>query len=277
MFKQTLRFSRSYNLHQILLGTSRKAVAICPNVIQYQNTQMFSTAPVIKKWDLYSSVCLERHPITVQSMQEIELKFYNMLRKIEFEDSLKNDHELKKEREENQSKITKSDMDMETILIQTAQEFEDSNLEELKNFKFAPRITKFDEQNETSSLKRKLDKNLLLLVHQKIGDKHYWIPPQGIRQEGETMRQTAERVLQNECGTKIKVKFYGNAPIGFYKYKYPRKLQEKESCGAKIFYFLAKYVDGDITDNVKYQWLDHEELEKVLPREMQKSISQFML
>lgn len=47
----------------------------------------------------------------------------------------------------------------------------------------------FDEQNITSTLKRKLDKNLLLLVHQKIGDSHYWIPPQGIRKEGETMRQ----------------------------------------------------------------------------------------
>lgn len=47
----------------------------------------------------------------------------------------------------------------------------------------------FDEQNITSSLKRKLDKNLLLLVQQKIGDLHYWIPPQGIRKEGETMRQ----------------------------------------------------------------------------------------
>lgn len=47
----------------------------------------------------------------------------------------------------------------------------------------------FDKQNITSSLKRKLDKNLLLLVQQKVGNSHYWIPPQGIRKEGETMRQ----------------------------------------------------------------------------------------
>lgn len=89
--------------------------------------------------------------------------------------------------------------------------------------------------------------------------------------------QTAERVLQDTCGAKIKVKFYGNAPIGFYKYRYPEKLREKGIYGAKIFYFLAKYIDGDITDNVKHQWLDYEELEEALPSQMQKSISQFLL
>lgn len=75
----------------------------------------------------------------------------------------------------------------------------------------------------------------------------------------------------------MQVKFYGNAPIGFYKYKYPQKLRKNGSCGAKIFYFLAKYIDGDVTNNGKYQWLDCEELEKVLPSEMQKNISRFML
>lgn len=45
----------------------------------------------------------------------------------------------------------------------------------------------FDEQNTT--LKRKLDKNLLLLIQQKVGNRYYWIPPQSIRKEGETMRQ----------------------------------------------------------------------------------------
>jgi len=57
----------------------------------------------------------------------------------------------------------------------------------------------------------------------------------------------------------VKVKFYGNAPVGFYKYKYPKKLCEQGSYGAKIFY------------------LDHDELEKVLPNGIRESISQFML
>lgn len=64
-------------------GTSRKTVATCSIVIPCQS-QTFATAPVKEKWDLYSSACLERHPVIIQSMQEIELKFYNVLKKIEF-------------------------------------------------------------------------------------------------------------------------------------------------------------------------------------------------
>lgn len=90
--------------------------------------------------------------------------------------------------------------------------------------------------------------------------------------------QTAERVLQDACGTEIKVTFYGNAPVGFYKYAYPKNLREKGSYGAKIFYFLAKYIDGNINDNnIKCKWLDHEEFDKILPNGMKKSISQFMV
>lgn len=119
-------------------GSSRK-IAIYLNRIQYQSNQTFATAPVKEKWDLYSSVCLERHPIIIQSMQELELKLYNMLKQIELENSLKSDHELRREKEGSQQKMNIKDMD--TISLQTAQDFEDSNQEELNNFKFAPIIT----------------------------------------------------------------------------------------------------------------------------------------
>ncbi|KAL0107799.1 hypothetical protein PUN28_014820 [Cardiocondyla obscurior] len=275
MFKQILR--SGCNLNESLPAKLQKVAAVCSNVIQYQDARMLTTANT-KKWDLYSAVCLERHPIVTQSMQEIEAKFHNMLKTIEYENSLKSDYELKKEAENKQEKLNKTEsVDDINVVMQTMQDIEDIYQEELNNFKFAPRVTKFDEQNITSSLKRKLDKNLLLLVQQKVGDVHYWLPPQGIRKQGETMRQTAERVLQDACGTKIKVKFYGNAPIGFYKYKYPKKLCEQGNYGAKIFYFLAKYTDGDVSNDVKHQWLDHEELKNALPKEIKQSISQFIL
>ncbi|KAL6447891.1 hypothetical protein ACFW04_000160 [Cataglyphis niger] len=279
VFKQIVSLSTSYNQCQILSGISRKIATVYPKVIQYQDTRAFGGTATTGKWDLYSAVCLERHPVITQPMQEIELKYYNLLKKIEYENSLKCDHELRVEKEEKQKKSS-SNQDNEDnvdILIQTAQDFEDNCQEELNNFKFAPRITKFDEQNITSSLERKLDKNLLLLIQQKVGNTYYWIPPQGIRKEGETLRQTAERVLLDTCGTGIKAKFYGNAPIGFYKYKYPKKLQEQGTYGAKIFYFLAKHLDGNVTSDIKYQWLDDTEFKNVLPHGIQKSISQFML
>ncbi|KAL6258091.1 hypothetical protein P5V15_010009 [Pogonomyrmex californicus] len=276
MFKQIFRSSGSYNLNQIL-PNAKKVTIVYWNAIQCQDIRTFCTPATKKKWDLYSAVCLERHSSIIQPMQEIEKRFHNMLMKIEYENSLKSDHELRKKREEKQKKPSNIDSTDVNIVIQTAQDFEDNAKEEFKNFKFAPTITTFDKRNITSSIRRKLDRKLLLLVQQKVGDLHYWIPPQGIQQEGETMRQTAERALQDTCGEGLKVKFYGNAPIGFYKYKYPKKLFKQGIYGAKVFYFLAKHISGNVTNNVKYQWLDHEELKKVLPNEIQKSILQFIL
>lgn len=114
-------------------------------MIQYQNIQMLNTASTAEKWDLYSSVCVERHPIVVQPMHELELRFHKMLKRIEFENSLKSDFELKVEKEEEQKVLdninNKNDDDDETVSVQTAQDLEDSYQEELNNFKFAPRIT----------------------------------------------------------------------------------------------------------------------------------------
>lgn len=37
------------------------------------------------------------------------------------------------------------------------------------------------------------------------------------------------------CGPDIKVQFYGNAPCGFYKYRYPKAVRgESGSVGAKV-------------------------------------------
>lgn len=86
-----------------------------------------------------------------------------------------------------------------------------------------------------SSLYRKLDKHLILLVNQKIGDKFYYVLPQGLRQEGETLRQTAERIMKEHCGCELNAQIYSNAPSGFYKYKYPKKIRdERGSLGAKV-------------------------------------------
>jgi len=113
-------------------------------VVQCQDTRAFSSAASTRKWDLYSAVCLERHPVIIQPMQEIELKFYNMLKKIEYEKSLKCDHELRVEKEEKQKKSSDASQEKDVhtkISIQTAQDFQDNCQEELNNFKFAPTVT----------------------------------------------------------------------------------------------------------------------------------------
>lgn len=79
------------------------------------------------------------------------------------------------------------DIDMEVNLKNTTQDFIDASLDELNKFVFAKRTT--DQENNLKSLKRKLDKHLVLVVNQKIGDKKFYLLPQDKRQDGETLRQ----------------------------------------------------------------------------------------
>ncbi|XP_012287407.1 39S ribosomal protein L46, mitochondrial isoform X2 [Orussus abietinus] len=228
------------------------------------------------KWDLWSAVCLERHPVITKPMNELQTRFKKMLNEIEFENSMKSDHELRSELEQKRLEMKMIDIDADVVINETAQDLEDKYEKEFLQFQFAPRITA-DQKNITDSLQRKLDRNLLLLTEQKLGDNKYWLPPQGLRKEGETMRQAAERVLADACGTQLNVRFYGNAPFGVYKYRYPNSIREQGSYGAKIFYFLAKYLGGSIEKNTKYQWLDRNELEAIVPAKVHKRLSQFLI
>lgn len=46
--------------------------------------------------------------------------------------------------------------------------------------------------------------------------------------------QTCERLVEETCGGDLKVKFLGNAPCGFYKYKYPKTVRKEGYIGAKV-------------------------------------------
>lgn len=231
------------------------------------------------KWDLLTGVCLERHPIITKPMNELESNYYNLLKRIEYENSMKSAFELQIEKEklEKEQPLDVKAADMKVVSLQTMQEFEDTCQEELKNFQFAPKVTDYDKSNDKTSLQQKLDRTLVLLVEQNINGDASWIPPQGIRKEGETMRQAAERVLQEFCGTELMVKFYGNAPIGFYKYKYLEPNKESGKYGAKVFYYLARYINGSVANDLKYQWLDKAELKKTVPLKFYQRISNFLI
>jgi large subunit ribosomal protein L46 len=200
---------------------------------------------------------------------------------VEFEQSLKSDHELRKEKDKRQAELLKKgeieiDLDSEASK-QTAHDFEDANTDELSKFQFASRTTEADKKNDTRSLERKLDDTLILLLEQKIGDKNFALLPQGKRQDGETMRQTAERVLKEKCGSDLKVFFYGNAPSGFYKYKYPAD-QRSDAVGAKIFFYRTAFKSGNITNQkAKYEWLSPEEARKKVKEPYFHSVSQFLI
>ncbi|XP_069679808.1 large ribosomal subunit protein mL46 [Periplaneta americana] len=239
------------------------------------------------KWDLMSAICLERKPVISRDMNDIERQFSGMLAQIELENSYKSDHEMRRKRDKLQAELIKSksvDIDIDQTLKQTAQDFEDANVDEYNKFLFANRLTEADKKCDIHSLERKLDRHLLLLVLQKQWDRKVWVMPQGLRKDGETMLQTAERVLKETCGSKLAVNFYGNAPCGVYKFRYPKKFSESVqdcSVGAKVFFFKAQYVTGHIeqdrlTPN-EFRWLGREELASNVPQEYYKTIEQFLI
>jgi len=91
---------------------------------------------------------------------------------------------------------------------------------------------------------------------------HKWILPKGLVEEGESLKETAEREVEEECGIKVKV---------------VEKLKDVEKYvytmnGVKIFkqvvYFLMEYESGDIADHdwemEEVEWLKYEEAYKRL-------------
>lgn len=94
------------------------------------------------------------------------------------------------------------------------QEYQEEQEEEYRNFQPARRQTEADENNDLKSTHRKLQHTLTLLLKNKDSG---WQMPVGSIREKETLRQAAERMLQESCGSEINVKFLSNAPAGVMK------------------------------------------------------------
>lgn len=187
---------------------------------------------------------------------------------------------MRKEKDKIQQELIKSGkVDIDTAdarSLQTAQDFEDVNQDELSKFQFAPRETEDDASNNVKSFNRKLDDTLMLVCEQNVDKKEVTILPQAQWSEGETLRQTAERIVQEKFGSELKVHFYGNSPCGFYKFKYQDK--KKEAVGAKVFFYRAAYKSGDIQDKkIKFEWINEEELKGKVRTSYYQSVSQFLV
>ncbi|XP_076313599.1 mitochondrial ribosomal protein L46 isoform X2 [Tachypleus tridentatus] len=243
----------------------------------------------LSQWHLVSAVALERKPVITKEKSTFEKKFYDMLQQMELRGSLLSDHELRNKEDMNRAERIKrgeiDESDLDAASKQTAQDFEDAATEELNKFQVASRVTDADIKGDQHSLERKLDAHLLLVVKQKLGNDYRWVLPQSIRLEGETMRQAAERVLYETCGKNLKAIFLGNAPAGFYKYKYPKAARGNGILGAKVFFFKAQIQKGNISQkaiqdnsNVEdFLWLTRQELTDKLQQDYLKTVHTFLV
>jgi len=230
------------------------------------------------KWDLVSAVCVERRPIITPALSDIENSMVTMLKQKELEESLLNDHEVRHRQDLERAERKKrgeTDLDVDASTI-TALDVEDGWKKDAMDFTPASRLTEADEKNDVRSTQRKLDETLRLILNVKIGEETAWQVPRATREEGETMRQAAERAVTQSCGKGLKVDILGNAPWSFFKYEYPKKHQEKsERVGAKVFLFKG-YLDNDVTPKIEsdaiidwkkvvdFQWATLEEMENCL-------------
>ncbi|NWS66985.1 RM46 protein, partial [Crotophaga sulcirostris] len=238
-----------------------------------------------RPWRLFGAVCLLRLPRITQPLEKEEEEMAALMEQIELEKSHYSDHELRKMQEEEQLRRRKeSAYDDEdeapgkTVIM--AQDLEDKWEQKFLQFESAPRITDADKNNNRTSLNRKLDSNLMLLVKQKIGNQELWLLPQMEWQPGETLRSTAERAMTTFLGDHIQAKVLGNAPYGIYKYKFPRAIRTEDNVGAKVFFFKAFLQSNDLSQaelNGDYLWVTKDELGDYLKSEYLKKVNRFLL
>ncbi|XP_003986866.1 39S ribosomal protein L46, mitochondrial isoform X1 [Felis catus] len=235
-------------------------------------------------WRLVGALCLQRPPLVSKPLTPLQEEMAALLQQIEVERSMYSDHELRALDEAQRLAKRKADLydeeeDEQNVLL--VQDLEDVWEQKFLQFKPGARITEADEKNDRTSLHRKLDRNLVLLVKEKLGDKDVWILPQAEWQPGETLRGTAERTLATLSEKKVEAKFLGNAPCGHYKFKFPQAMRTESSLGARVFFFKALLLTrGDFSQAWKkgqHVWVCKEELGDYLKPKYLAQVRRFLL
>ncbi|XP_033846137.2 39S ribosomal protein L46, mitochondrial [Periophthalmus magnuspinnatus] len=235
-------------------------------------------------YGLAAAVYLQRLPVISADCSPIEQSFKDMMHQIELEKSLLSDHELRliedaerlkrKQADDYDSDEEDSHMDQDIVLTQ---DLEDSWEQKFRSFQPAPRV-RDDVDKDMSSVQRCLADSLVLVSEQTVGDQKLWLLPQMQWQEGETLRQTAERALAS-LPVGLKATFLGNAPCGVYTYKLPKPLRTESSLGTKVFFFKAILSDSgpSAPPNSALLWLKKSELQGYLKPAYLMKVERFIL
>ncbi|XP_048185639.1 39S ribosomal protein L46, mitochondrial [Perognathus longimembris pacificus] len=233
-------------------------------------------------WHLLGSLCLQRPPLISKPLTPLQEEMAALFQQIEVERSLYSDHELRALDEAQRLAKKKADLydDEEQQDILLVQDLEDAWEQKFLQFKLGARETDADKKNDRTSLHRKLDRNLVLLVRMKLGDQDVWMLPYVEWQPGETLRGTAERALATLPENNMEAKFLGNAPCGHYKFKFPQAMRTESNLGAKIFFFKAQLLSGDFSQAGKkghHVWVSKEELGDYLKPQYLTQVRRFLL
>ncbi|XP_055479229.1 39S ribosomal protein L46, mitochondrial [Psammomys obesus] len=234
-------------------------------------------------WRLLGALCLQRPPLITKPLTPLQEEMASLLQQIEVERSLYSDHEVRALDEAQKLAKKKADVfddEQDEQGITLAQDLEDMWEQAFLQFKPGARVTEADKKNDRTSLQRKLDRNLVLLVREKLGDQDFWMLPQVEWQPGETLRGTAERVLATLSENNMEAKFLGNAPCGHYKFKLPKAIRTESDLGVKVFFFKALLLKGDFMQAGKkglHVWASKDELGDYLQPKYLAQVRRFLL
>ena len=122
------------------------------------------------------------------------------------------------------------------------------------------------------------------LLVRKPRKEHAWQFPQGGVDEGEDLFHAAQRELQEECGSDLRVKIFPEK-VGEYQYDFPPDFvrHHGEFVGARVSFFLASHVSGEAKPDgqelVEVRWCACSEIEELVAPEyfmaVEKLLNQF--
>ncbi|XP_029354552.1 large ribosomal subunit protein mL46 [Echeneis naucrates] len=236
-------------------------------------------------WALMAAVCLQRLPVISAQRSPIEQRFSRMMGQMELEKSVLSDHELQLLEDAERMNRKKADdydsddeYDRKNQDIVLAQDLEDTWEQKFKKFQPAARV-RADVDQDVTSVQRCLADSLFLLAEQQVGSSKLWLLPQTQWQEGETLRQTAERALASLPAAGFKATFLSNAPCGVYKYKLPKAARTESSVGTKVFFFKAILSESGppAAPNSAFVWLKKSELQRYLKPAYMMKVDRFIL
>ncbi|CAL9701176.1 unnamed protein product [Knipowitschia caucasica] len=236
----------------------------------------------LARYSLAAAVYVQRLPVVSADWSPTEQRFRDMMAQMELEKSLLSDHELRLIEDAERLKRKQADdydsdeedvqMDQDIVL---AQDLEDSWEHKFRNMQFTPRV-RDDVDQDLSSVQRCLMDFLVLVSEHAVGDQKLWLLPQREWQEGETLRQTAERALAS-LPVGLEATFLGNAPCGVYKYKLPKPLRTDSSIGTKVFFFKAVLSEPSASSHSALLWLKKSELQSYLKPSYMMKVEPFII
>jgi len=143
-------------------------------------------------------------------------------------------------------------------------------------------FTEFDRKNDLKSLYRKLNDKLYLLV-KRPRKVNAWEFPQGVWTEpdGDHLKNTAVRHLQEQGGSSLKFWVVGNAPIGYHSYAYTPEAAKKYGVdSARVFFYKTYYLHGKIKFPkdmlLDHIWVTADEMKDYLPEGYYKAVREII-